>query len=304
MKLVLIINIIAIGVALLTAGILAWTNAGSRNLPIATGALAATVILFLIQLPFELRRSRERYFLTAEFVIDRSKPQIREWNYPDSTMWRIHDEIDASNWLAEQHPEHFDGDRDRVTSDMVLFSLISFLASSEFDWQRRRIQFSGSTTGTITTWDRLSRPEECTTVAEEQLRSLLRSAGNLYVGAPLRLIAGQLCLPPKTYLSLTSGELQIRNLYCEIVFKLRSSGSISYMKPGTGGQVPKLPSGDAQYETRLIGVEIDLVFTALRAQSRDMLKYREWAHQLVNGAIEWFQGGNRRTGTEPDTSAA
>jgi hypothetical protein len=142
----------------------------------------------------------------------------------------------------------------------------------------------------VTTWDRLSGPSECSSVDEEVLKSVLKSAGNLYAQAGIMLIAGNLCFPPKTVLRLTANTMTISNPFCQVVFGLRPSGSVSFMEPGTGGDVPQLASGESRYETRLVGIVISTEFMALRAQHRDMPKYRAWATRLVDGTREWFEG--------------
>ena len=134
-KIALIVSIVALVVGLVTAIVVAVENAGSRNLALAVGALGAAMILFLIQLPFELQRSISRDRISTELTIDRAKPSIRQWIYSVNAGWRINAETGASAWLATNNPAAFDQDRDRVTSDLTLFSLVSFLAYNEFDWQ-------------------------------------------------------------------------------------------------------------------------------------------------------------------------
>ena len=56
-------------------------NSGSRNIALATGALLGAVVLLAVQLRFELRSEPSTDFITAEYTIDRSKPEIRQWNY-------------------------------------------------------------------------------------------------------------------------------------------------------------------------------------------------------------------------------
>lgn len=108
-KFALIINIAAIVVSLVTAGVVAWTNAGSRNLALAVGTFVAAVFLFLIQLPFELQRSVVRDWLSTSITIDRAKPEIRQWVYSSPPG--------ASSWLASNNPAAFSGDRERSSSE-------------------------------------------------------------------------------------------------------------------------------------------------------------------------------------------
>src|SRR6266704_1903649 len=117
------------------AGALAWANAGSRNLALATGTIGAALLLFALQLPFELRASEERDFLTVEYTLDREQLLIRQWRYARGigTAWRMHAEIEASRWLAAKAPQLFDAEegRDRVTRDLVIFSIISYITRHE-----------------------------------------------------------------------------------------------------------------------------------------------------------------------------
>src|SRR2546425_12988915 len=80
-RLLLIATVLALFTALVFAIFIAWSNAASRNLALATGALGGAMLLFLVQLPFELRGSTEKTFFTAEYTIDRQKPGIRQWRY-------------------------------------------------------------------------------------------------------------------------------------------------------------------------------------------------------------------------------
>jgi hypothetical protein len=286
----------AVGAASLlgAAGFLAWNNAGSRNLALAAGTVAAAVLLFSLQLPFELRSTEERDFFTVELTLDRQDVSIRQWRYTRGMSWRIHDEISAGQWLAKHHPHLFatESDRDRLTRDLVLFSVVSYLARYEFDWQRRPVRFSGDTVGTILTWDRQSKPSECSRFDEDALRARLTSAANLYAGAPLALTGAALCLPPNTHLNLTRESLTIENPFVRIVLELRPSGSVMYTKPGTGGEAPQMPGGGGRYETRLNGLVARVTYRALRAQHRHMDRYKTWTRSLLSGLHQWFEASD------------
>jgi hypothetical protein len=75
----LVANIIAVVIAVATAIILAWNNAGSKNMPLAAAALVGVTVGYLIQLPFELTRSTTRETIGMDFVIDRQQPVLRQW---------------------------------------------------------------------------------------------------------------------------------------------------------------------------------------------------------------------------------
>lgn len=273
------------------AAAVTWNNLGSRNLTLATSALFAAIAMSLVQLKFELIAKETHDFITAELTLDRQDRLVRQWQYPVNVGWRIHVEVKASEMLSNQQPELFDGDGERLTADMVLFSLISYIATTEVDWQVRQRRFVGSSTGTLTSTQRLSKRSECTTFDESELRRCLQEAGNLFSEAPLRMLGGgTICLPPRTKLNLTERSMTLSNPFFDIEFKLESSGSVSYIQPRTGGDVPKVESGEARYETRMFGLAVRSRSAALRANHAEMPKYREWADRFVRGVRLWFEG--------------
>jgi hypothetical protein len=60
------------------------------------------------------------------------------------------------------------------------------------------------------------------------------------------------------------------------------------MQPGTGGQTPQFKGG-AKYETRLTGVRMTVEHWAIRAQHRDLQKYKAWANRVADGVQAWFE---------------
>ncbi len=58
---------------------IAWSNTGARNIGVATGALGAALLLYIVQIPFELRRTVEDDLITAQHAIDRAAPSIRQY---------------------------------------------------------------------------------------------------------------------------------------------------------------------------------------------------------------------------------
>ena len=295
LKLSLWVGLGAIAVALVCLVAVAWANSGSRNLALVTSTLVAVLLLFATQLLFELRERSVADFFTAEFTIDRKSPQIRQWSYPVSgakgSGWRIHRELAASAFLAKSDSARFDGDRERLTSDMVLFSLVSYLGVEQSDWQLKRTVFQGPSVGTVISTQPVSRPEECTNLSAERLQELLAAAGNAFAKADIMVMAGRLCLPPRTVLSISQTGLRIATPYCTVSFNLEPSGSVSYWKPGTGGEIPQLDNGESQLETRLTGIRALVEFSWIRAQSRDMQKYEEWSDRVIQGARLWFGQG-------------
>ena len=289
----MIVGILSLCVVLFVVVRIAAENTASRNLVLATAALGAAVILYLIQIPLELHRSISYDHISAEFTTDRGKPEIRQWIYTSSgltTGWRMGIETNASSWLAANNPLAFNQDLDKLTSDFFLFSLVSFFTVNEFDWQLKRTIFKGKTSGIVYTAKPVSKRNDCSSFSEQNIRDRLSQAGNLFAGAHLTVTSGRLCLPPRSVLGITANSLVIRNPICEVSFNVEHSGSVNYTKPSTGGLVaPQLAGGGAQYETRLIGLEVQTTYFALRSQHGDSEKYRDWCSRVINGAREWFE---------------
>lgn len=297
LKITLWVGFATVVLGLACLGIVAWTNSGSRNLALAMSTLVAAVVLFSMQLRFELRSRTETGTFAAELTIDRSSPQIRLWTYPDFpdvAAQRLTYEAAASAYLAQHDRARFDGDRDRLNTDLVLHSLIAFLSLEQFDWQLKRTAIHGATTGTEVRTERGSGEGECTAITPAQLHALFVAAGNAFAQVPLSINGGRLCLPPNSAIRITDRELEIRTPYCTITLTVEPSRMVSYAKPGSGGDVPHLESGDAQYETRLTVIRSARKFSWIRAQARDMEKYVEWSERVVRGAKLWFEGRTER----------
>lgn len=285
----LVANVFAVVVASVTAIIVAFNNAGSKNMPLAAAALVGVTIGYLIQLPFELSRSTTRETIGADFVIDRVRPVLRQWVYPNGAGWRIGTEVGASNWLTASDPHAFDqlSQRDKAAKDMVVFSLLSFLTHEEYDWQLERKSY-----GTLQTTQAVSKPGECTVYNESDLREKLREANNVFANGPIQVVTGTLCLPPKTTLEVSADTLTLQNQFCRIAFKAEHPAhAILNVDPQTRTDVPFSP-GEPRYEIRTMGLSVETTFFALRAQHRESRRYHEWSSRVVNGARTWFAPGD------------
>jgi hypothetical protein len=303
----------AVVLASVCLGYLVSQNLSSRNIVLATGALAGSVIflggqllfgvatgagalaaaaiLLGIQLLFELHAEERTDFITAEYTIDRATPEIRQWKYDSDQGQRLNKEVGASQTFAATHPGQFDGDRDKLTHDMVIFSLLAYFGVEQFDWQIKRVQFVGQTMGTLTTTSFGSKPDECTTVTKAQLQKLLLDAGNFFADGNMFFGPQALCLPPRSTIEVRPDALILINPFCDISFALEASGSVAYYQPGTGAlEQPTLLNGESKLETRTTGIRVTVRCSAVRAQHRDMPKYQDWSKRVVSGAQNWFMG--------------
>jgi hypothetical protein len=311
-------GVAAFAVATVSLAYLLSQNSGSRNIALAAGALAGAAILLVVQLTFELRASESTDFITAEFTIDRAKPEIRQWRYGLNQSPRIMNDLNASGKFAASRPGQFDGDREKLTHDMVIFSLLAYLGVEQFDWQMKRTRFIGQSTGTQTLTMPGSRPDECAVVTKDQLRVMLLNAGNSFADGDMFFSQQFLCLPPRSTLQVTPDGVTLTNPYCEISFTLESSGGVRYGRPASDDKVPStaaevadfikrselpLPNGEPMFETRATGIRVTVRYSAIRAQHHDMPKYQDWSNRLVNGAQNWFMGELLPIGSSPPLTA-
>lgn len=275
--------------ALVLAISLAWANSASRNIALAVGTLSAAILLLFVQLYFEMQPSETKIAFASDYTIDHGKLGIRHWDYTHaSNSWRMVDEVAASDWLVKDNPKAFDIDSSRLVSDLTLVSLLSYLGHEQYDWQVDK--FTAPTTmGTLTFWNRVSTPAQCTQLPSTEIGEKLKAAGNLFHGTPIGIAGGGLCLPPSTILTISGDTLEIANSFCRIFFVVRTLGGISYMKPGSGGDVPTLSDGRAQYESRATQIIANVEYSGFRAQHRLASKYRDWAARVTEGARNWFE---------------
>ena len=278
----------ALIISLVVAGVLVWQNRGSKNLVLATSVLGGTTFFFLSQLYFELKSETTEDFILAELGIDRAKPEIRQRVYRAESGERITAEVSASNWLSTHNPDAFSVDREKITHDLVLFSLAYFLQTPEAQyWDVRRRSFVGKSVGGVIRFHPASALRECAIVKPEEIRAQLSSSRNVFAGAPLDTFS--ICLPPSSVFQITANSLTIRNHVCEVVFTIEPSGGVGFLSPRNGEELSKLPNGESRFETRTTGLDVKIQFFALRMGQTDRDKYRQWSSALVNGTREWFE---------------
>jgi hypothetical protein len=116
----------------------------------------------------------------------------------------------AGRTLGQSHSELFNGDREKLTRDMALFSVLGFFFWEERDWQFKRTTFKGKTAiTTITVFG--SQPSECTMISRDFVIDRLRAAGNVFANAGEHLPPVSLCLPPKSTIKITPDSLVLIN---------------------------------------------------------------------------------------------
>lgn len=288
-KIALLVSIISGLISGICLGYVAWENGNSRNLALGAGTLAGAALLMGVQLLFELRRPAvTKDVFSVEYTIDRAVPSIRQWAYSRSSSWRADAEINAGKYLGKNYPNLFNKNREKLTNDMAIFSIVAFLFWNQQDWQLKRAIYKGKTVGNLTTTAFGSKSEECTPITQDLVIKKLHAAGNSFASSGQYLPNWHLCLPPNSTMVISSDGLILENPFCKISFTLQSAGWVSNIKPETQYS-PLLPNGDSRYETRVINIKANVTYFALRAQNVEMPKYQSWATRTLDGLRNWFE---------------
>jgi hypothetical protein len=287
LKPILILALLGLGIALTAAIVLAWSSPTAK-IAIATATLFGAAVLFVLQLAFELRGSEESDFVSVEFTIDRARPVLRQWRYTSGPPYRLHYEEGASAWLAKNSPAAFSGDRERLMHDFVLAEILLFFAREQFDWQLAKTTFAGSTFKE-TTAHPVSKEDDCTKVRPADFAAALRRAGSALAGYEFLIFGDAVCFPPRTTMILNDSSLTLSNPFGSLQFTVVPAGGVIYMEPGTGEPSPTLANGEAQFETRLVGIRIVNRQAALYSQHRDAPKQAAWRKRVISELHSWFE---------------
>ena len=178
----LIVGIASTLVSLACVGYVAWENVGSRNLVIAVATFAGAAVFLGLNLFFDLRSTESTNFISTEFTVDRATPRIRQWNYGNAPGQRSVRELAASNQYFAAHPGQFNGDREKLVRDMVIYSLLSYLAAEQRDWQSHPVRFVGGM-GAITEVPRSPSLMNAQCIPMFSFRKVLRDANNDFANA-------------------------------------------------------------------------------------------------------------------------
>lgn len=287
---------------------IAWINGGSRNLALGLGALAGACVIFGLQLLFELKCSTSSDDFVVEFVVDYQQKSVRSPRaYHQSAAVAASRylliEIEASNTVASTTPPLAKDDAPKITRDLGIVSIISYLLNEQPDWQLDARSYRTSI-GTMQQWARSSTPKECSLISFDTIREKLQAAGNMFADIQIGMMGDKssLCLPPHALLEITQSSVAIRSFVCSIVVTLQepftSTMTIDPNVVATAratGAYPlsaitsTLPDGLPRYVTVDIAARTTVEFGALRAQDRDLAKYQKWANRLVEGVKARFE---------------
>jgi hypothetical protein len=287
-----------VGVALVIAGAVflaavVWSNNGSRNLVLAASTLVGAFVMFVIQLPLELKEKVGKEYTRVELMIDRAKHEIRQQRYLPVGGWRIHQETGASSFLAQSDRSQFDGSlghREQLTRDMAVFSLVSYLGAEQFDWRYKPVSLQGQTMGRVEA-ERIADSDECTLIASQQIQEKLVASGNLFAKAPMLVRGHRLCLPPRSSLNISRDKVEMVTPFCTVSFESMPTGAVNFVSPlnSQEASVTLMENGESRFETRLITIHAVVTYSWIRAQHQEMDQYKDWSSRVVEGARNWFE---------------
>jgi hypothetical protein len=280
----------ALAIALVCAFYVMWGNLSSRNIGLATATLFAASVLFIIQLWFELRGSTEVDHITVEYTVDHQFPGIYQFGAADAQLFKMSAESMASQWLATHNPNGFA--EQRVQPDMAIASLFYHARSDFSDWQMRVIQYKGRTPlGRMKMMQPLSKPNECSIFSLNNVKDILKRAGNVFADAEIpQLATPTLCFPPGTKIVAAASGLTFRNPVYELEFVLDESGGRSYVDPNSKAVTVSQFNGKNRYETFTSGFTVNIKYSDLHSWDRNRERYRDWVTRFVSGAHRWFEG--------------
>lgn len=269
---------VALTVGLAFGVFVVWANAGSRNLVLTASGLSGAIAFFFLNLLLELRPTTFVDQLSTELTVDRAARSIRRASESSQEDMYV---SGASDWLSSNNqvvfatvPSH------TLLPDIILFRILAFLPN-EPDWQSRMPTYIGKATRMTFTGPNpgLFSKRKCTFISGADLRSRLVQAGNLFAGAPgLMSSDSVICFPPQTTIEMSKNTLTIRNPVCQLSF------IVGELVGGHSSASP--PGGLPEFETLLVSVRVETTFFALRAQTLDGNKYRDWSGRLMTGVRE------------------
>jgi hypothetical protein len=270
-----------------------FVGGGSRGAWTSLAAVLGASVALAINLRFDLRGSKDITRITTEYTFDHAVPQLRQWMYPRSLGDRYATEVLANYAALQANPSIFEGDREKLTKDMILFSLIVYLETRQHDWQMEERHYATSTS-TITTMQNKSNPEntaECTKISYDYIMHMLTAANNAFALTRPITPFSYLCLPPQSSVRLDQSSITLRNPFCTILFSTEPGFlELRMMQPGSHtADVPALPDGKPRFETRVIGLQVTRKMSWVTAQHQDFVKYEKWCKGVVDGARAWFE---------------
>ena len=288
MKNIYMIPSISIALLILTAVffIVVYHNTESRNIVFAFSAVVGTVLMFYMNVLFELKDTNENYVINTELSIFHDRPEVAQHIYLGLSN-RIHIDLKASEWLAKNEPKLFKEKPQKVMRDLIMYSLVGFLISEENDYKKTTKAFSRMHFTSFRI-----KPEDKgndTFIPVKKFSKLLQDNGNIFAQVPFQTITKGIFLPPNSKIEIKEDELIIDNPFSTLQFRIEDSNYISYIKPGSNiAHAETLKDGSPKYETRYFNIDINVTYKGQRAKNKLMPEYKTWIENLVYDTKKWF----------------
>jgi hypothetical protein len=284
---------------------IAWVNGSSRNLALGLGAVAGACVIFGLQIAFELKGTTASEDFVVEFVVDYQQKDVHSSRAFDQSMavassyLNLFIEAEASKIVAAAAPVLTIDGAPKITRDLGIVSIISYLLEQQPDWQLDARSFKTSV-GTVSQWTGVSKPKECSLINIDAIRDKLQAAGNIFASVQMGMGTRSLCLPPHAVLEVTQNSVAIRSFVCSVAFTLQEPfarmmsidphvvAAAKATRQPINAEVATLPNGSPRYATVDIAARATVEFAGLRAQDRDLAKYQKWANRLVEGVKARF----------------
>lgn len=293
-KVALVILVAAMAVAAMSGLAVTSANRRSETLVLGFTTLLGAMALFGAQLFFQLRSSEEESALGAQVLVNTQTMTLGP--YQGTNGFRAATEHEASDWLRQQKPDAFGQDH-LLGVDMVVYSIVSYLAAMELDWQmkRTRYHFTGPM-GAFTEFQLKSQSSASEAVPVERLVLALQASGNHFAGAPVIAAGPQqsILLPRGTVVSGMSDRRAASNTFTldapaiTVRFTVQLSQKFSGIPQRAEGGPWVIAGQGGPLKLQLIKVLLTMSLKAHRANDPNVDAYRAWFARLTEGLQDWF----------------
>lgn len=247
----------------------AWQNTTSQELVLTVAAFVGAFVLLAIKLGLEMRGEESKDLVTAEYTFDGLLPEMASGFYADTSPGFLRGiaEKDASADRARSRPAIFKESPEVLAQDMALASLTAMLFSYQPDWQLRPIVANARYTFGYVGAENLSKDDDCTMVAAQDVSDSLSASHNLFASIRLNQWGrDHICLPPSAHLIVERHHLRIETPQCSVSFTVklptgRLFGAPNLIKPGQYRVLDhvKLKNGEPRYINMPVPIELRLL---------------------------------------------
>ena len=287
---------VAVGGVIFTAGALAfiYSNRGSDTIVVYTLGIVGGMILLIVQTGFDLQVWEKFDRFAVEYTLTNNPFQIENSSghavagpppTPNISAQSQRADLDRDvNRLLASLP-HLHANVDRISEDFTLLAFLTYFSRRHFDWQ---LQSSLIRTSSLLALEHLqgqSDVSECKIFTDQDLRAILRTAGNVLADLPQLTTTGKLCLPKDSTISIEPRQIVIDGPFARTSLSIQG---IPLRESGVGND--ERPTNIGRKAERIV-LELRLLVRLKRWRSihNDAPKYRAWLDEVREGALSWFQ---------------